>query len=91
MSEFIIYYRHNGTIECISPRSLDEYDERKDLIKELIKDNDYIQEIMEGKSSLHSLVVENIDANTIKLKKRIQNNFCQYRFLTVSYQFKFVR
>lgn len=74
MSEFIVYYHHNGTVECISPRSLNEYDERKDLIKELVKDDNYIQEIMEGKSSLHNFIVENIDANTIKLKKKIRNN-----------------
>ncbi len=74
MNEFIVYYKHNGTMECISPRSINTYDERKDLIKELIKHNDYIQEIMEGKSSLHNFVVENTDANTIELKKRIQNN-----------------
>lgn len=74
MNEFIVYYHHDGAIECISPRSLDEYDERKDLIKELIKYNDYIQEVIEGKISLHNLIVENIDSNTIELKKRIQNN-----------------
>lgn len=74
MNEFIVYYHHDGTIECISPRSLDEYDVQKDLIKEPIKYNNYIQEVMEGKISLHNLIVENIDSNTIELKKRIQNN-----------------
>ncbi len=74
MNEFIIYYHHDGSIECISPGSLKEYDERKNLIKELIKYNDYIQEIIDGKASLSNFVVENINANTIELKRRVHAN-----------------
>ena len=74
MNEFIVYYHHDGTIECMSPRSLNEYDERKDLIKELIKYDDYIQEIMDGKASLSHFIVEHINSSTIELKRRSQPN-----------------
>lgn len=70
MNEFVIYYHHNGSIECISPDSLKEYDEQKNLIKELIKHNDYIQEIINGEASLSNFVVENINTNLIELKRR---------------------
>lgn len=74
MNEFIVYYHHDGTIVCISPRSLDEYDEQKNLIKELIKYNDDIQEIIDGTASLSNFVVENINANTIELKRKVHGN-----------------
>ncbi len=74
MNEFIVYYHHDGTIESVGAQSLVEYDERKDLIKELIKYDDDIQEIIDGKMNLTNFLVENINANTIELKRRVRSN-----------------
>jgi len=74
MNEFIVYYYHDGTIQSIGAQSLDEYDEQKNLIKELIKYNDDIQEIIVGKANLSNFIVENINANTIELKRRVRSN-----------------
>lgn len=76
MDEVTIYYHHDGTIECmcIGPSgSLNEYDIRVDLIKGYIKYDDDIQKIKDRKASLSNFIIENVDANTIKLGKRIQN------------------
>jgi len=74
MNEFIVYYHHDGTIESIGAQSLVEYDEQKNLIKELIKYDDNIQEIINGTVSLSNFIVENINANTIELKRRERSN-----------------
>lgn len=76
MNNTTVYYHHDGTIECIcigSPVSLDKYDSRVDLIKGYIKHDDDIQKIRDGKACLSNFIIENIDADTIKLGKRIQN------------------